>query len=179
MGSIIWSFTNGGSEITDNIDHGAAANGNSTTEQELFIRHTYTNPITNCALYVRAVTGTYTGSRSAALDYNEIVNWGNQSDADDFGGLMVNMDAVNSYAASWPTVTTPSSSSVYVVKSGVGDAVGNAQDLVTATGTTATGKIPNGSAPNVRFKVRFDIPTNEDTVGIRQIEHVLKYNYTS
>tara|TARA_Y100000310_G_scaffold250742_1_gene257072 strand:- start:4025 stop:4564 length:540 start_codon:yes stop_codon:yes gene_type:complete len=179
MSTIVWSTTNGGAAISALVDHGGVSNGSSTTAQEFHLRHTYTNPITNAALYARLVTGTYSGAQSAADDIAEILSWGDQSDIDDFGGLMVNMDATGSYAAAWPDYTDPQPPYSHVVKTGQGDSELNAMPLLVQTGASAEGQIPNGGSPNVRFKIKFDIPNNEGVLGIRQVEQVLAYDYTS
>ena len=179
MSTIIWSFTNGGTSITSTVDHGGVSNGASTTAQEFHLRHTYINPITNAALFARLMTGAYGGAASAADDYAEIVQWGNEPLVGDFGGLMVNMDATGSYAADWPSYSDPTPASSHVVKTGQGDSDANAMPLLTSTGCPVEGQISNGGSPNVRFQVRFDIPNNEGVLGIRQIEQVLAYDYTS
>jgi len=179
MAEIIWSLTNAGPAITEEYDHGSATNGASTPSKEFYLRHTYLNPITNASLFTRLVTGTYGGAKNAQDDYDEIVGWGDETDVDDFGGLAVNMDALGSYATAWPSYLVPTATEAYMVATGRGDSELNARVLTTQTGCPTEGQVLNGGSPNVRFKVRFDIPNNEGVLGIRQVEQVLRYDYTS
>ena len=178
--SIIWSSTVGGEAITSIIDHGNAANGAATTPEEIFIRHDGGSNITNVALYIREYSGSYSGSATAAADIAEIINWGDQTAEDDFGGFFINFNAATSYATGWPTYSDKSPTGGFVHRTGYGDSESNAIDLPTSTGATATGEIQTGSAaPGVRFQAKIAVPTNEDTAGVRQWETVLRYTYTS
>lgn len=183
--SIIFSLTNGGAQIETLLDHGNASNGSSSTAIEVFIRHDYSNPITNVGLYLRQVSSTYSGSFTSAADLAEILSWGDGADANAFGGLQCNFDAVGSYPegsypeGSWPTYSTPAPTNGAVFKTGTGDTEDNAITLPVATGAVSAGTIQAGSSPNVRFKVQTSVPADEDTVGIRQFEWVVRYNFTS
>ena len=176
---IIWSLTNGGIAISDTIDHGSAANGSETTEKEFFVRHNGNNSITNVGLYIRQFSGTYTGSFTASTDIAEVLSWGDGNTLSDFGGFMVNQNAITSYATGWPTYDSKSPSGGFVHRTGVGDSEGNAVDIATTTGASVAGEIQAGSSPNVRFKTKVAVPSNEATIGVRQWETVLRYSYTS
>jgi len=177
---LIFSYTNGGVGISTLIDHGSAANGVASSSTEIFIRHEYSNPITNVGLYLRRVSGTYSGSFTATADVAEILAWGDGADADAFGGFQCNFNAVGLYTPEvWPTYSTPIATNYSVFKTGVGDSEDNAITLPVATGASAAGTIQAGSSPNVRFDTRCVVPADEDTVGIRQFEWVVRYNFTS
>ena len=185
--NIIWSLTNGGDPISTVLDHGNNSNGDTTTGMELFVRHDGINAITNVGLYMRAYSGTYSGTFTAVSDFTEIVGWGTEAaDSAEWGGFMCNFNATGSYpAASWPTfldklTTLPGTpGNGFVHMTGIGDSELNAVTIPTVTGATTAGEIQISTSPNVRFKVRVAIPTNEQTVGIRQWDQVLRYSYTS
>lgn len=178
--SITWSATNGGAEITEEYDHGGLSNGSSTPEFELFLRHAYTNPITNVGIFIRQSTGTYTGSHSALVDFEELVEWGNGTSAGTFGGVLFNMNATGGYpASSWPTVSDKSPTGGFVCRTGFGDSEISAIPLVVTTGCVSEGVIQAGASPNVRFRTKISVPSGEDTLGIREFETQVRYTYTS
>jgi len=176
---ITWSLTNGGAALST-LSHGNVSNGQDTTAQEVFLRHNGSNSITSCGLYVREYSGTYTGGASASADLAEILGWGDQSTLAGFGGFHLNLNAVGGYPSSdWPTYSSKSPTNGEAVRTGVGDSVGNAITITTATGATADGTIQAGASPNVRLQMRVRIPADEDTTGVRMWDTVLTYNYTS
>jgi len=178
--NIIWSLSNGGDALSTTLDHSNASNGNYTTEKEIFIRHDGLNSITDAGLYIRQLSGTYSGSFTAAADIAELLYWGDQSTSSTFGGFQCNLLATTSYPSSgWPTYSSKSPTGGFVHRTGVGDSESNAIAVPTTTGATSSGTIQAGSSPNVRLKVRILVPTDEDTIGIRQWDQVLKYNFTS
>ena len=178
--SLVWSSTNGGVAITS-LDHGAASNGAETTEQELFLRHDGVAEITDVVFYVMEFAGTYLGGATAAADLAELLAWGDLSTLTGFGGLLFNFLATTSYPSSgWSTYASKDPTGGTVVRTGVGDSEGNGIPLpITTTGAVAAGEVPTGASPNVRFKIKYVVPADEDTVGIRQIRVVTAYNYTS
>lgn len=177
--SLVWSTTNGGSALTDDIDHGSKSNGQTSTAQTIYVRHTGTNPITNAKLYLRPYTGTYSGDASALADFNELIAWGDATGTS-FGGFCVNMNATGTFpVGSWPTSGSKSPSEGYVCRTGTADSSTNAVLLSTATGCSDAGLVPAGSSPNVRFQVCFVVPSTEDTVGVRQVDQALLFTYTS
>lgn len=181
--NIIWSSTNGGTAITTTRDCGSKANGETSTSQEVFVRHDGVNEITNVKVFIRAFSGTYLGDATAAADLAELLNWGDQLGVTSFGGVQVNMDAVNSYpTVQWPSsYSTKSTTYGFTCRTGVGDSEGNgvllSKNSYNAGGTD--GIIPVGAATNVRIKSRVVVPSEEDTVGIRQWEICLAYTCTS
>jgi len=188
---VTWSLTNGGASISSDLSHGDVSNGSTSTEKEIFIRHNGSNPITNCGLYMTKISGTYPGSATPEDDYNEIIGWGDGNTASTFGGLQVNMDAVNGYPSLFwpiysyksPIVTTWPSGEVTILgfacRTGVGDSPANSVELPPGAGCCAPGQIQAGSAPNVRFKIRFKIPSSESVTGVRACALALSYDYTS
>lgn len=168
--NITWSSTNGGAAITEPLDHGSAAAGNILSDQEIFIRHDATNPITNCRFYLTS---------TVPADLAEILSWGDASIADDFGGIQINMDAITSYPT-WSTVGTKSGTHYNVFRTGVGDSADNGILLTANSGLTGSaGTLQAGSSPNVRFKLRVQIPTNEDTTGARVFAQKMRFTFTS
>lgn len=178
--NITWSLTNGGDAISSTIDHGDKANGESSTTQQLFIRHDGLSNITEAGIYVRAFTGTYAGSFSAAADIAEVIGWGDETTEADFGGALLSFDGTTWATYNSKVTTNPASPGLAAVhQTGIGDSSANAILIPTATGATALGEIQTGSNPNVKFSFKIQIPSNEDTVGIRMFEQVLNYTYTS
>ena len=177
---IIWSLTNGGSALTTVLNHGNLSNGQNTVAQEIFLRHNGINPITSCGILTRQFSGTYSGGKSAAVDFAEFLSWGDQSTLAGFGGIQFNMDAVGAYpAAAWPTYASKTPTNGETVRTGVGDSVSNAITIPAVTGATANGTIQAGASPNVRLGMRVHIPADEDTVGVRMVDTVMIYNFTS
>jgi hypothetical protein len=174
----IWSASNGGSAITS-VDHGTGTNGSSMTAQEVFIRHDGNEVITDCGFYIAEKTGAYVGGASAAVDLAEMLAWGDASTTSTYGGFELNMDATNLYAGNWPTYSDKFGSTYNVFRTGYGDTVSNKILLPVEMGLTIAGRIPAGSTPNVRFRCRLTIPTNEGITGIREFEQRMRYTYTS
>ena len=188
--NIIFSLTEGGSPLTSTVDHGNAANGDSTTAKTVFLRHDGASEITSVGLYLRQYSGTYSGTRSSAADFSEIIGWGDESASDDFGGFQVNYNATglggggSFRSSSWPiysdkSVSVSGSTVGFVHRTGVGDSEGNAVTLPVTTGASSAGVIPAGSSPGVRFQSRIVVPVNEDQIGIRQFDQILRFSFTS
>lgn len=180
--SIIWSTSAGGTGISDIVDHGSAENGGQTTDQEIFIRHDGDNPITNVGFYIRKYSGNYSGSFTPTSDLNEIISWGTENLEADFGGFMVNFNAEGGYPAEdWPVYNNKTPTNGFVHRDGVGDSEVNAVEIPTVTGAAVAGEIQADAdtGNGVRFKVRVEVPSNENEIGIRQWETVLRYSFTS
>ena len=177
---ITWSLTNGGAAIAATLDHGSKSNGEVSTANEVHVRHDHTSNIVNAGVYARAYSGVYTGTFAAATDFAELLAWGDGATADAFGGLQWNFLATSSYASTgWPTQASKSPAGGLAIRTGVGDSIGNAFTIPTTTGATGAGEIQTGSSPNVRFQIRVQVPTDEDTVGIRQWDQALTFTYTT
>jgi len=183
--SIMWSLTNGGESISELVDHGNISNGAATGPATLYLRHDGVNNITNVGLYIRAYSSTYGGSFTATGDFNEILSWGNGATDDAFGGFEVNLNASGGFlTSSWPsrsekTVLVGGKIAGFVHYPGYGDSEPNAVELSSLTGAIDDGEIQPGNSPNVRLKVRIVAPTDEDTIGYRQFDQVLRFNFTS
>lgn len=189
--TIEWSTSSTFSSTTELIDHGNSSNGDITEGIEIFIRHDGSNPITSCSFYLQPFTGTYSGDATASDDFTEITEWGASSTSSTFGGCQINMDMDNGYTSTFSSISYTSKD---VLDTGEivaftarqddgGGAVGinttSAVTLHTNMGLSTAGEIPTGTQPGVAFKARIQIPTSEDTAGIRQFSQVLKYTFTS
>jgi hypothetical protein len=180
MVSLIFSSTNGGASITSPLDHGDSVNGATTTAQEIFLRHDGANNITSVGLYLKAYSGTYTGSATAAGDFAEIIGWADQNTATTFGGVHINWLATSSYPTSaWPVYTSKTPTGGIAFRSGTGDSAGTLITLPITTGAVLAGVIQPGSSPNVRFDMKVQVPDAEDTVGTRLFDLAVQYTYTS
>lgn len=177
--NIIWSYTNGGDPISTVIDHGNVSNGAEGSDLEIYVRHDGSNDITDAALYMRQLSGTYSGSFTPSADFAELIGWGDASTDAAFGGFLVNLNATTSFATGWPVYNDKSPTGGFVHRTGVGDSEGNAVTLPTSTFASSAGTIPSGTGPGVHFATRVAVPDDEDTIGIRQWDHVLRYNFTS
>lgn len=179
--NIIWSFEPGGNAIEDYVDHGDISNGSNSGGRIIYVRHDGENAITDVGFFIREYTGTYNGDATSNADIVEILSWGDGTTAAAFGGVMINWDAVNSFAADWPVWNLKDPDYAFVHQTGTGDSELNAVTLPGGgiAGTDVEGEIASGDNPGVRFKMRIEVPSNEDTVGVRLFDHVAKYTYTS
>ena len=177
--AIIWSTTDSGSAISDPLDHGSDAAGATLVEQEIFLRHDGINPITDAGFYVAEKSGVYSGAASAALDLAELLAWGFGITVTAFGGILLNMDATGGYTGLWSTFSVKSGSTYNVFRTSVGDSAANKIILSMGMGLIEDGVVPAGSSPNVRFKMRIQLPTDEGVSGTRQVDQRLRYAYTS
>ena len=175
--AINWSLTPAGAAITD-FEFPTISNGDTSSHQQIYLSHDGASSITGCGFYFREVVGGYTGDDSPAEDFAEIKSWGDYSDdANGFGGAQIEMDPVG---AAWGlTHLVKSTATAFVLRSGVGDTPDNAVTLVTemSPSMVTDGVIPTGV--EVSFLIRFQVPTNEDVAGVRQIQQVFKYTFTS
>lgn len=177
---LVWSLSNGGAAISTTIDDGSSPNGDTTTAYEVFIRHDGDNSITDTKLYMEQFTGDYSGGATAAADFNEIRDWGDGLTESSFGGVQFNMNASGSYpTTSWPTYSSKSPTGGGVIRTGTGDSAANGITLSSLSGAIADGTIQAGSSPNVRLKMRVEVPANEATTGIRMYNLNLSFSYTS
>lgn len=181
--SITWSEVSSGPAITS-VDHGTVGNGAYTSPNlQVYINHDGANPITDCKFFFQQKATGYAGDASASLDFSEIKAWGDDSTVAGHGGVQVNMDPSNNSgynATTWDlSESTKQTGEAFTMYTGVGDtsAAGVTLDAEMAVGMTTDGEIPAGVETS--FLCRFQIPTDEDTVGIRQIDQTLKYVFTS
>ncbi len=186
--SITFSTTENGSQVAESlggggtgVDHGTDTNGTILAQRELWIRHDGTNPITNVGFYIAEYSGAYGGGASAALDIAEILAYGDGATANAFGGFEINMNGGDSNPGDWPTFSAKQPTNGSAFFSGVGDTAINKIALVTTMGAAVTGigVLAGASATDAQFFSRIGIPTDEDTVGIRQLDQRLRYTFTS
>jgi hypothetical protein len=177
--SITSTTTNLLNQITHPFNHRSDTNGTILSDEEVFLEHDGDNPITGCKFFIGEKTAPYAGDFSASADLAELLAWGDDATEDGFGGAQVNMDAINSYAASWPTYLSPDNAKTKTFKTGIGDSSANGIILHSSMGLVSTGTIQAGTSPNVRFKLRIQLPTDEDTAGTREFDQKLRYTFTS
>lgn len=182
--SITWSASAGGAAVSS-VSHGSAANGSNTSAQQIYVRHDGDNPITGCAFYFAQKGGVYSGSEDAATDFAELLAWGDGGTSNAFGGVQINMDAVNGFSggATWGMSEAQKTSAdgfKFTLRTGVGDSSVNAFTLVQEMSASMVmdGEIPN-DVNDACFQIRLKVPTDEDTPGVRQFDQALKYTYTS
>jgi hypothetical protein len=177
--NITWSSTNGGVAMSDPLDHGSGGNGTTLSSATIYIEHNGTNQLTNCGFYIGEKSGTYTGSFSPSIDLAEILAWGDGS-ANSYGGLQINMDAVGDFpSGAWPIAADKQPTNGNTFLTGVGDTPDNKILLAVSMGLNNVGVIPSGTAPNVRFQSRIQIPTDEDTTGTREFDQKIRFTFTS
>lgn len=178
---IIWSREQGGVSVAEPLNHGDNRDTAITDPITIYLRHDGENEITNCAFYTRPWTTTYLGDFDPTDDFNEITDWGTQTTTSGFGGIQFNLDANGDFPSyNWPDKDNHIAASGvgFVAASGIAVSEGTAFTLPPEMGLTTPGVIPAGS-PDVSFQVRFQIPLEEDTPGIRLIQQVLKFTYTA
>lgn len=177
--SVTFSSTSGGLAISEPLSHGSKGAGNSTTAQTIFLRHDGNNPITNCKLYIKQKSGSYTGARTAAQDLALLLAWGDVSTEVGFGGLQFNFDAAGSFpAGSWGTYSDKDPSNGYTARTGVADSAANGLLIPTAAGVSSPGVVVIGTTPGVSFQVRLKIPSGAG-LGIVQFDLGLSFDYVS
>lgn len=169
---VTWSLTNGGSAISDPIDHGGIDAGAEGSASEIFLRHNGGNVITNCGFYLT--------NTDPNLDLPVMIAWGDGITAASFGGFELNMNAVGGYPT-WPSYTNKYGTNYNVFRTGAGDTRNNAITLATNMGlSSGAGIIQTGSAPNVRFKCRIVVPSSYSNFGpILTFSQKLRFTYTS
>lgn len=178
--SVTWSLTNGGAAISEPLDHGTGVNGDTLAAQEIHLRHDGVNQITNCGFYLAQKSGAYAGDADAPSDLAELLAWGDDSTENGFGGFQVNMDAVGGFGAgAWPLYNSKQPTNGSAFFTGVGDTAANKIQLPTSMNLGTPGNIPAGATPNVRFQARIQVPTDEDTPGVRQFDQKLRFTFTS
>lgn len=172
--NITWSSTNGGSAITS-LDHGSGSAASTLTEQQIYIRHSGTSPISQCKFYLSS-----SGS-NPSVDLAEILSWGDGSTSSSFGGILLNMNANGGFpVADWPTYDDKFGTNYNVFRTNVGDNGTNGILLPQAMGLTGSaGVLQIGDSPDVSFKCRIQIPTDETDLGSRQFDQVMRFSFTS
>jgi hypothetical protein len=177
--NITWSSSNGGAAISDPLDHGTGGNGDALPAQTIYLEHDGVNQLTSCGFYLGEKSGSYGGDFSAPADFAELLAWGDGT-GDDFGGFQINMDAAGAWPISaWPTSGDKQPTNGSSFFTGVGDSLTNKIPLAVSMGIPTPGTIQAGSAPNVRFQARIEVPVNEDTVGFREVDQKLRFTFTS
>lgn len=167
--TVKWSSTNGGAAITS-LDHGSASAGSTLPTQEIFLEHDGLNALSQCSFYLGG----------DPTDLAEVIEWGDATAADDFGGFQINMNAINNYP-NWTSFAdkSPAGADSHTFRTNFGDVYTNGITLAKDMGLVNDGLIQAGSAPNVRFQLRIAIPTNEGTTGARTVQQKLRFTFTS
>ena len=143
------------------INHGNAANGKETYQEDIYIRHDGINEITDCKFYCQQFTGTYEGGQTAALDFDELKAWG---DADAAKSYLIDVNHDGIYE--------------YNLRTGQMDEEVNAVALDDASaGGINTDDIGVGGEAHIKLKIA--VPSAENVPGIRQLDFLMKYSYTS
>lgn len=175
--AITWATSAGGSDIND-LDTGNSSAGSNTTEQALYISHNGNNAIQNAKLFIAAKATGYAGAATAEDDYNELLFWGDSTDANVFGGLQLNLDSDGGFPASaYGTVSSKDPTGGKTIRTGVGDTVNNGIILPTTTGIAVAGTIQ--PTEEAALELRFLVPVSEGTTGKREVDLKLRYQYTS
>lgn len=170
--TITWSAANGSIGI-DEYGHGTGSAGDTLSAKTLFIRHNGLNAISQCRFYLVA------SGASGTTHLAEILGWGDENTAADFGGFQLNMDA-NGGFPTWPSIYSKFGTSYNVCRTGVGDSSTNGILLPQSMGLTgSSGIIQTGDAPNVSFQCRIQIPSTVVDTGSRQFDQRLRFSYTS
>ena len=178
--TIRWDSDNTGSAVEQPSAHSDTAAGGDSADQTIYLSHDGTTEIQDCALYLAPKSGAYTGDASALEDFEELLSWGDETLEDDFGGVMVNMNATGSWSDGWAAWNAKDPTYGFVCRTSVADTESNAQTLLEQTGADSDGVLQEGGVGiNVRFQVRVRIPTNETNLGKRQFDLVLSYTETS
>ena len=182
--NITWSSTEGGSSIAESlgggstgVDHSSAAAAAATTERELWISHDGANSITNAGFYLGEFSGTYGGTATKAADVAELLAWGDEVIEANWGGMLIHFSGGG--GSGWPVYSSKSPTNADTFRTGVGDSSSNKILVESTMGTAVTGTgIIAASDTDAQFFMKFQVPTGEST-GIRQVDQVLHFTYTS
>lgn len=166
--AVILSRMSSGQAITDvlkgansGINHGNVANGEETYPEDIYISHDGSNEITDCKFYCQQFTGIYEGGQTAALDFDELKAWGDGLVSDSF---LIDVDHDGVYE--------------YNLRTGQMDEEVNAVNLDDASaGGTNSDDI--GVAGEAHIKLKIVVPSTESVPGVRQLDFLMKYSYTS
>ena len=143
------------------INHGNVANGKETYPEDIYIRHNGLNEITDCKFYCQQFTGIYEGGQTALLDFDELKAWGDASGSKGFL-IDVNHDGIYEYN----------------LRTGQMDSLSNAVEL---DDVAAGGSNPDdiGVGGEAHIKLKIAVPSTENVAGVRLIDFLLAYSYTS
>jgi len=143
------------------INYSDVANGQETYPEDIYISHDGIAEITDCKFYYEQFTGTYEGGQTAALDFSELKAWGDADGAKSFL-IDVNHDGVYEYN----------------LRTGQMDEEANAVALDDASaGGTNPDDIGVGGEAHIKLKIA--TPPTESVPGVRQVDFLMKYSYTS
>lgn len=181
--TITWTDS-AGTSLSDPVDMGASGVNQTTSGNNIYIRHDGTNQIKNAKIYIAPVTSSYAGDFAAQTDFDELLAWGDAVTSGTYGGLQLNMDPDS---GSWPDyeVTLVSGNkdlgSSYTVRTGFGDSAANglilSSNMSTEMGTP--GIVPASMTNWPKLAARVRIPTGEGSTGVRHVSQKLRYTYTS
>jgi hypothetical protein len=166
--SVTFSRVSSGQAIADilkgtnsGINHGNVANGKETYPEDIYIRHNGLNEITDCKFYCQQFTGTYDGGQTALLDFDELKSWGDASASKGFL-IDVNHDGVYEYN----------------LRTSQMDSLANAVALNDAS---AGGSNPDdiGVGGEAHIKQKIAVPFTESVPGVRLLDFLMKFSYTS
>jgi len=143
------------------INHGNVANGKETYPEDIYIRHDGLNEIMDCKFYCQQFTGVYDGGQTALLDFDELKAWGDASASKGFL-IDVNHDGVYEYN----------------LRTSQMDSLANAVELddVSAGGSNSDDIGVGGEA---HIKLKIAVPSTENVAGVRLIDFLMAYSYTS
>jgi len=157
--ALIVSLTSGGADIGSNkVDFGDIAVGADVT-RDLYVRHDYTNKISDVTLFMGQLSGIYDGDFDAATDWAELLAWGDGAATD---GAFLSQDAGSTFTQ---------------LKTGSLDSQANGQTVATSSGVATAGEI--GTSEESHQQVKIHVPVGEDTGGVREFDFKAYYLYTS
>lgn len=166
--SVTFSRVSGGQAIADilegsnsGINHGNVANGSETHPEDIYITHDGNNEITDCKFYCNEFSGTYDGGQTPALDFDEIVFWG---DTNSSKGFLIDVNHDDIYE--------------YNLKTGQ---MNEEASAVSLDDLSAGGSNPDdiGVGGEAHIKLKIAVPYSESSPGVRQLDFFMKYSYTS
>jgi len=160
------------------LNHGDVAYGTLSNVRTISIQHDSSNALTNCAFYI-SERETYSGDATAQTDLAEVLSWGDATSSDDFGGLQINMNALDNFpSADWPSVNNK----LNTFRSIRGDEDHPIQLNKTMNSTPkmiSNGVIPPSCTVWPTFRCRIQVPVTAGTTGVRQFEQKLRFTWTS
>lgn len=184
--SLYWASDDNGTALVtaEPLDYGSINKDSESSAQTIYLYQDGATNLYNCSFVLKPVlSADYTGSRSPMEDYNMLLEWGDATDEDDFGGILVNMNATGSWANGWATYDAKSPTYGFVCRTGVADSESNKVQMVTNMGCSAAGVIqsnyPDGHGINVRFQTKILVPNSVTVLGDIQYDLAVYFTYTS
>lgn len=182
---ITWATTSAGAS-EEELDAGDVSNGANTAATTIYLSHDHSGDIVSARLFVIQKLSTYDGAATAADDLSEVIGWGDESTANGFGGLQINSNTAGGFdgGSTWGMSESQKTSVdglKFTARTGVGNTAPLGVLVPVEAHNSGPAMVTPGSIPattEVAFQIRIKVPTDEGTLGAREVSLALSYTYT-